>query len=66
LRSLAITPRSDDQGNDSRDPSQLSRSLLIPIFSGGTALVIHAKPDDKKTDPSGSAGDRVACGVIAK
>src|SRR5437016_10020602 len=24
---------------------------------GGTALVIHAKPDDMKTDPSGNAGD---------
>jgi Cu-Zn family superoxide dismutase len=32
----------------------------------GTALVIHAKADDMKTDPSGSAGDRIACGVIAK
>jgi Cu-Zn family superoxide dismutase len=37
------------------------------IFSGGgTALVIHARPDDMKTDPSGSAGDRIACGVVAK
>ncbi|HZP17183.1 MAG TPA: superoxide dismutase family protein [Terriglobales bacterium] len=37
------------------------------IFSnGGTALVIHAKPDDMKTDPAGNAGDRIACGVIAK
>ena len=37
------------------------------VFSGGgTALVIHAKPDDMKTDPSGNAGDRVACGVITK
>ena len=34
--------------------------------SGGTALVIHAKPDDMMTDPSGNAGDRVACGVITK
>jgi Cu-Zn family superoxide dismutase len=34
--------------------------------NGGTALVIHAKPDDMKTDPSGNAGDRVACGVIVK
>lgn len=33
---------------------------------GGTALVIHAKPDDMKTDPSGNAGDRIACGVITK
>jgi Cu-Zn family superoxide dismutase len=34
--------------------------------SGGTALVIHAKGDDMKTDPSGNSGDRIACGVIAK
>ena len=37
------------------------------IFSnGGTALVIHAKADDLKTDPAGNAGDRIACGVITK
>jgi Cu-Zn family superoxide dismutase len=37
------------------------------LFSGGgTALVIHAKPDDMKTDPAGNAGDRIACGVITK
>ena len=32
----------------------------------GTALVIHANPDDQKTDPAGNAGARIACGVIAK
>jgi len=37
------------------------------VFSGGgTALVIHAKADDNKTDPAGNAGDRIACGVITK
>jgi Cu-Zn family superoxide dismutase len=37
------------------------------IFSnGGTALMIHAKADDLKTDPAGNAGDRIACGVIVK
>jgi superoxide dismutase, Cu-Zn family len=34
--------------------------------NGGTALVVHAKPDDMKTDPAGNAGDRIGCGVIAK
>jgi Cu-Zn family superoxide dismutase len=34
--------------------------------NGGTSLVIHAKADDLKTDPAGNAGDRIACGVIAK
>ena len=32
--------------------------------NGGTALVIHAKADDYKSDPAGNAGDRIACGVI--
>ena len=37
------------------------------VFSnGGTAIVIHAKPDDMKTDPAGNAGDRIACGVVTK
>ena len=30
----------------------------------GRALMVHAKPDDYKTQPSGAAGDRLACGVI--
>jgi superoxide dismutase, Cu-Zn family len=34
--------------------------------NGGTALVIHAKPDDMKSDPAGNAGDRIACGVITR
>lgn len=36
------------------------------LANGGTALVIHAKPDDMKSDPAGNAGDRIACGVITR
>jgi Cu-Zn family superoxide dismutase len=32
----------------------------------GSALVLHAAPDDFKTDPTGNAGARIACGVITK
>ncbi len=31
---------------------------------GGSAIVIHAREDDLKTNPSGNSGDRIACGVI--
>ncbi|AJP73194.1 superoxide dismutase family protein [Sphingomonas hengshuiensis] len=30
----------------------------------GAALVVHAGPDDYKTDPSGNSGGRIACGVF--
>jgi Cu-Zn family superoxide dismutase len=34
--------------------------------NGGTALMIHEKADDMKSDPAGNAGARIACGVIKK
>ncbi|PKR78192.1 superoxide dismutase [Halalkalibacillus sediminis] len=37
------------------------------IFSdGGKALIIHEKIDDGVSQPSGDAGERMACGVIQK
>ena len=36
------------------------------FHEGGTAIVIHASPDDNMTDPAGNAGARIACGVITK
>jgi Cu-Zn family superoxide dismutase len=32
--------------------------------SNGTALIIHAGKDDYKSDPTGEAGGRIACGVV--
>jgi superoxide dismutase, Cu-Zn family len=32
----------------------------------GSALVVHAAPDDFRTDPTGNSGARIACGVITK
>ncbi|TKD72291.1 superoxide dismutase family protein [Pseudalkalibacillus hwajinpoensis] len=36
------------------------------LKEGGTALVIHAGADDNSSQPSGDAGDRIACGVIVE
>ncbi|MGF7162958.1 Cu-Zn family superoxide dismutase [Rhodoligotrophos appendicifer] len=38
-----------------------------PIFDAdGSAIVVHSKTDDYISQPSGAAGDRIACGVIQK
>ena len=53
-------------------------SLTIPLVgtaaeieallfdADGTALVVHAGPDDYLTDPSGNSGGRIACGVLKR
>lgn len=42
-------------------PEDVAASLFD---ADGTAIVIHAGPDDYKTDPSGNSGGRVLCGVL--
>lgn len=34
------------------------------LDADGAAMVIHAAPDDYRTDPSGNSGARIACGVL--
>jgi len=71
-------PHEGDIGNVRVDPSGMNEvSLLAPnvtledgpaslLKPGGSSLVLHAGPDDLKTDPSGNSGERIACGIITR
>lgn len=41
-------------------------SLDDLLDSDGAALVIHAKPDDHRSHPSGESGDRIACAELRR
>ncbi len=39
-------------------------AFMGPTSILGRGLILHAQPDDLKTQPTGAAGGRIACGVI--
>lgn len=68
-----MTPRHvGDLGNieaDSSGKAHLELTDKMMTMSGensiiGRGLIVHEKADDLKTQPTGDAGGRVACGVI--
>lgn len=69
-----LNPRANDAGDlpnihvaaDGTAQAELFSALLTPAGVGdadGSAVIIHANPDDHRSQPIGGAGDRVACGV---
>lgn len=51
----------DGTGKVSFDLPAGSAALLD---ADGASIVVHAAPDDYRTDPSGNSGGRIACGVF--
>jgi len=60
--------KADENGRAAVDISVKGATLVDkdggPNQILGKALVVHAMPDDYKSQPSGNSGARVACGVI--
>ncbi len=56
-----------DVGQDGKAHIEHSDSVLKldgPASIVGRGVIVHAKADDLKTQPTGDAGGRLACGVI--
>ena len=54
----AVTVQTITPGGSIRGPSGL-------LDADGAAVVVHAQPDDNRSDPAGNAGDRIACGAVS-
>ena len=61
-----MVPKSGKVKTELEDADVTLKEGPHSLLTNGAAIVIHAKGDDYKTDPSGNSGDRVACGVITK
>jgi len=62
-----FTVGSDGKANAKLDDAEVTlKDGPHSLLTKGAAIVVHAKADDYKTDPSGNSGDRVACGVVTK
>jgi Cu-Zn family superoxide dismutase len=55
-------------GKDGRAKLDVEMDIITvtpgPASVVGRGLIVHADPDDYKTQPTGNAGARIACGVI--
>ena len=48
------------------DRATLSAGPTTLFDADGSAIIIHANPDDQLTDPTGNSGGRIVCGVIVQ
>ncbi|MDO4862911.1 MAG: superoxide dismutase family protein [Ruminococcus sp.] len=51
-------------GSDGRALSVFLTNRFTPEDVIGKAVIIHGSPDDFTTQPSGNAGEKIACGII--
>ncbi len=66
LPNLEVCENGTGHMNVTTDLVTLSPGPTTLFTANGTALVIHAEPDDQMTNPSGNSGARIICGVIEK
>ena len=66
LPNITINPDGTGRLETATEQLTLGPGATSVFDADGSALVIHAQPDDFRTDPTGNSGARIACGVIVK
>ncbi|MGH7565782.1 MAG: superoxide dismutase family protein [Gemmatimonadota bacterium] len=64
LRNLVVAADSTATVDQANERVTLRGGDVELLDGDGSALVIHAGPDDYTTQPSGGSGEPIACGVI--
>jgi Cu-Zn family superoxide dismutase len=66
MPNLSVGPDGTGKGESLARGASLDAGPGTLFPDGGTAVVLHAAPDDMKSDPAGNAGARIACGVVER
>jgi Cu-Zn family superoxide dismutase len=64
LRNITVAEDSTATVDQTTGGVSLRGGAVELLDDDGSALVVHADPDDYVSQPSGASGDRIACGVI--
>jgi Cu-Zn family superoxide dismutase len=66
LPNIEVAPDGKGRLESTTEGFSLGSGTTTLFDADGSAIVVHAAPDDFKTDPTGNSGARIACGVIVK
>lgn len=66
LANMTVAPDGNGRMETTTDRVTLGAGDTSLFDGDGSAIVVHAAPDDFKTDPTGNSGGRLLCGVVTK
>ena len=66
MPNLSVGPDGSGKGEFLARGASLDAGPGSLFPDGGTSVVLHAAPDDMKSDPAGNAGARIACGIVTR
>lgn len=65
LPNLAVGANGEGSLEFSIPRARLNGGAQALLDGDGASVMIHANPDDYRTDPSGNSGSRIACGLLS-